>query len=230
MVVEALRYVKNYEIWIYVGVGILAFWYIRKFALAWDETREAAFGIERELAQSRLNHAAMVLIVLLMVVIFEFSLVSFVVPSMPEVNPIPSPTLNILATPTATLGPGEPTSVLPTAATPGAVNPAAGCVAGQVTITSPKNGDEVSGVVKLKGSANIPDFGFYKYEIARPGETAWLSINAGDKIVKDGDLGEWVTNVLPPGDYMLRLVVTDNKGSSQPPCVIQVRVVAAAEP
>src|SRR5512140_1862687 len=103
MAVEALRYIKNYEIWIYVGVGILAFWYIRKLATAWDQTCEAAFGVERELAQNRLNHAATVLIVLLVAVIIEFSLVSFVVPSVPEVNPIPSPTLNLLATPTVTL-------------------------------------------------------------------------------------------------------------------------------
>ncbi len=226
MWVEALRYLKDYEIWIYVGVGILAFWYIRKFALAWDETREAAFGIERELAQNRLNHAATVLIVLLVVVIIEFSLVSFVAPTVPEVNPLPSPTLNLLATPTVTLAPGVPTPVQPTA-TLSAVGPASGCVPDQVNISSPKNGDMVSGIVKLEGTANIPDFGFYKYEIARPGETAWLSINAGDKIVKSGELGEWVTTVLPPGDYLLRLVVTDNKGSTKPACVIQVRVVAA---
>jgi hypothetical protein len=32
---------------------------------------------------------------------------------------------------------------------------------------------------------------------------------------------------LEPGDYMLRLVVTDNVGNALTPCAIQVRVVAA---
>ena len=95
---------------------------------------------------------------------------------------------------------------------------------GSVEITSPKEGDTVSGVVKVEGTADIPDFGFYKYEISRPGDSIWLSLNAGEAPVRDGVLGEWITDMLPEGDYMLRLVVTDNKGQTLPACVIQVRV------
>jgi hypothetical protein len=97
-------------------------------------------------------------------------------------------------------------------------------VPGQVILTAPKAGEEVSGIITIEGTVNIPDFGFYKYEIARPGETIWLTILAGREIVQEGELGQWDTATLSPGDYMLRLVVTDNQGESLPPCVIQVRV------
>ena len=46
-------------------------------------------------------------------------------------------------------------------------------------LTEPKDGDEVSGVVTLKGTADIPNFGFYKYEVAKPGDAVWLTISAG---------------------------------------------------
>jgi hypothetical protein len=224
---EVLRFFRSYEIWIYFILGVLALWQIRKFTLGWEEVRGAAFGLEREAAQNRLNQAATMLLLLLLMSVSEFTLVYIVAPSIPGAIPIPSPTLNLLATATVVI-PLETTSP-ESAATPVAspVNGQAGgqgCVPGSVAITSPKDGDTVSGVVEVKGTADIPNFGFYKYEIARPGETIWLSLNAGEAPVKDGVLGEWITNMLPAGDYMLRLVVTDNKGQTLPACIIQVRL------
>ena len=54
----------------------------------------------------------------------------------------------------------------------------------------------------------------------------WATISAGREIVKNGDVGLWDTTTLTPGDYQLRLLVTDNQGQSYPPCVIPVRVIA----
>jgi len=224
---EVLRFFRSYEIWIYLILGVLALWQIRKFTLAWDEVRGAAFGLEREAAQNRLNQAATMLLLLLLMSVSEFMLVYIVAPSVPGAIPIPSPTLNLLTTativiPLETLSPeaaGTPTVIPANGQASGQ-----GCVPGSVEISSPKNGDTVSGVVEIKGTADIPDFGFYKYEIARPGETIWLSLNAGEAPVKDGVLGEWITDMLPAGDYMLRLVVTDNNGQTLPACIIQVRV------
>jgi hypothetical protein len=105
-----------------------------------------------------------------------------------------------------------------------AVSVGEGCVPGQVMLTQPENGEEISGIVTLEGTADIENFGFYKYEVARPGETIWLTIQAGRTIVQDGELGQWDTRTLESGDYSLRLVVTDNEGNSIEPCVIQVRV------
>ena len=39
-----------------------------------------------------------------------------------------------------------------------------------------------------------------------------------------GPLGQWDTGTLAPGDYQLRLVVSDNQGQALPACVITVRV------
>ena len=64
-----------------------------------------------------------------------------------------------------------------------------------------------------------------KYEIASLGSDNWSTIQAGGQVVVDGTLGLWDTTELTPGDYLLRLVVTDNQGQALPPCVVTVRVV-----
>lgn len=213
--------------WIYLILGVWGLWQIRKFVLGWEELRGSAFGMERDLAQMRVNQAATQLILILIMTTAEFFLVSFIVPAVPGVSPLPTATLNLLATPTTALLALTPGAEQTPAATepPVELITSEGCVAGSVMIDEPKNGDQVSGVVTITGTASIPNFGFYKYEIARPGDTVWLSINAGEKPVLEGTLGEWVTDVLSPGDYQLRLVVVDNQGGILPACVIQVRVL-----
>lgn len=228
---EVLKFFKDYEVWIYVFLGGLAFWQVRKFLLAWEELRGAAFGLEREAAQARLNQSATTLFLLLMMALAEFVMVYFLVPSAPIVVPLPSPTLNLLATTTSVL-PVEGLSmetISPASTAEATPMMGQGCVPGQVEITSPKDGEQVSGVVKILGTASIENFGFYKYEIARPGETVWLSLNASETPVVDGELGEWITDVLPPGEYMLRLLVTDNLGQALPACTIKIQVISSPE-
>jgi hypothetical protein len=227
---EVLRFFRTYEIWIYLVLALAGLVYIRKFIIAWDEMRAAAFGLERESAQRRLNQSASLLVILLMMAIGLFATVSFVAPAFPGSNPLFTPTVDLLATQTSTLSPESQANVSaemedggPTV-TPTIEIPGVGCTPGQALITEPLDGTEISGVVIVKGTANIPNFGFYKYEIARPGETVWLTIQAGREIIEAGDLGQWDTRTLDSGDYMLRLVVTDNQGESTEPCVIQVRV------
>lgn len=227
MVEEAVKFFREYEISIYIFLGVVILYAIFRLVQAWEELRKAVFGMERESAQGRLNQSATMLFVLIALAVLEFSLVTFVAPSLPGANPIPSPTLNLLVTPTLTLL--SPT-ILGTPEISGTLVPTPTTIAGQgctdqIKITSPADGESVSGVVVVEGTVDIPNFGFYKYEIARPGETVWLSINAGEQVVQDGILGEWVTTVLPPGEYQLRLVVADNQGKFQPACVIQVRVI-----
>jgi hypothetical protein len=225
---QALQFFQNAEVLIYVILSLLALWQIRKFVLAWNELRGAIFGMEREAAQSRVNQAAAFLVLIIIMAVVEFTLVSIVIPSMPAISPRPTATWDLLATPTTTLATtavmdeeGGPTP------TPAELPAAEGCTPGQVNLTGPLNGDSVTGTITLYGTANIPNFGFYTYEIARPGETVWLPVQVGRQPVVNDALGVWDTAALEPGDYMLRLVVTDNVGTSMPPCAIQVRVVAA---
>jgi hypothetical protein len=227
---EALRFLRTYEFWIYSILAIGGLIYIRKFFLAWEELREAAFGLERESAQSRLNQAASMLIMLLAIGFGVFFLVSFVSPTVSGANPLLTPTLDLLASPTTTLAVeevtlnGSDTTSSETPLPPPIPNVIEGCTPGQVMITDPENGSMVSGVVTIVGTAQAPNFGFFKYEVQRAGDPIWLTILAVRESKLDEELGPWDTRALPPGEYQLRLVVTDNEGNSLPPCVIQVRV------
>jgi hypothetical protein len=229
--IEFLRYIRDVEYLIYFILGALAVWQLRNFFIAWEELRAAAFGLEKESAQTRLNTSAAVLVVLLFLSAAVFGLVSFIIPSIPGVNPIPSPTIDLLATPTATIDPQtipEPTAV-PTSGLPGTQPGQEGCIPDEVMITSPESGSVVSGVVEIEGTANIQDFGFYKFEISPANDETWLTIQAGDEIKIEKELGFWDTRQLDPGNYWLRLVVLDNQGIQRDPCRVELYVVMSDE-
>jgi hypothetical protein len=103
---------------------------------------------------------------------------------------------------------------------------ASGCKPDEINLTSPEPGQEVSGTVQLIGTVDVDNFGFYKYEVAQQGTETWATISAGREIVRNGDVGLWDTSTLTPGDYQLRLEVTDNQGKPYPSCIISVRVIA----
>ncbi len=229
---EALSFFRALEAWIYLLLGLGGLIYLRKFVIAWQELRGAAFGLERESAQARLNQAASVLVLLLTMAVAEFVLVSFIAPAVPGANPLPTATLNVLASPTTTLAvdstqvlEGGPTvSPNPTSSVAGS-----GCIPGQIEITAPQNGASISDVVAVNGSANIPDFGFYKIEMKRPDQSGWLTVLAGNQPVTDGELGQWDTRRIPPGQYELGLIAYDNQAKPSDLCVIQVSITASTD-
>ena len=225
---DFVGFFRAYELWVNLVLGLAGLFFVRKFSSAWRELRNAVFGLERESAQGRLNQATGALVILLIMAIAEFILVSFVAPALP--GALSTPTLNLLATTTITLSANE--TQLSPAEAPGqptlaVLSTSNGCTTGQIEITFPQNGQEVSGVIEIMGSATIANFGFYKFEIKRPDETAWLTIQAGNTAVRAGKLGDWDTSRLTPGDYQLGLVVVDNQAKASSPCIVQVRVVAA---
>lgn len=229
-----LQFLDLYEIWIYLLLGLVGFIYLRKFALALKEWRESAFGLERDNAQRRLSEATSILVLVFMMGISEFLVVTFVTPNFSASQPIATPTLNILATQIGTLAPGATTQ------TPGAPAQAStaiaelviptpvgnGCIPGQIEITYPTAGAEIKGNVDLKGVVNVPNFGFYKYEFSQAGSDTWATVQASDTepVAPDYKLGSWNTSLVVPGDYLLRLVVTDNQAHALPPCIVPVRV------
>ena len=229
--IEFLRYIRDIEFLIYFILGALAIWQLRNFFVAWEELRAAAFGLEKESAQTRLNRSAALLVVLLFLTAAEFGLVSFIIPAVPGVDPIPTPTIDLLATSTATIDPqtvSQPTATqLPML--PGTQPGQEGCVPGEVMITFPENNTVVSGKIEIEGTANIDDFGFYKFEISPANSDTWLTIQAGDKIKIEESLGFWYTSQLDPGNYWLRLVVLDNQGIQRDPCVVELVVEMSDE-
>ena len=84
-------------------------------------------------------------------------------------------------------------------------------------------------MTSILGTADIPNFGHYKFEIKRPDETIWLTIQAGNTVVRDDNLGDWDTSRLIPGDYQLGLVVVDSQAQAAPACIVQIRVIRSPE-
>lgn len=231
---EALSFFRAFEVWIYLLLGLGGLYYIRKFILAWQELRGAGFGLERDSAQARLNQSASVLVLLLTMAVTEFVLVSFVAPAVPGAIPLPTATLDLLATPTYTLSPVTTTPQAIEASgtdapTLAAQSTGGGCLPDQVQISSPQTGEEVSGVVEVLGTADIPNFGFYKLGIKRPEDPIWATIQAGNQVRKEEKLGDWDTRRLLPGIYQLSIVMVDNTGQSSEPCAVEVNVIRAPD-
>lgn len=222
---ELLHFLQQSEIWIYVLGGLIAAFYLRKMLVAWPEWRGARFGIERETAQRRFSAALSGLILVVVFVLAEFILVSFVSPGIPQMNVIPTPTLDLLTTLTpAPAVEGENTPE-PTAGVIALATVVTGqCIPGQIEWIEPLDGAEISETVTLRGTVNVPDFGFYKYEYSQPGGSIWSTIAAGNKVVVNDQIGVWNTTQMTPGDYLLRLVVVDNQNNALPACVITVRI------
>jgi hypothetical protein len=225
-----LPYLKNYEVWIYSFLGLIALVYLQKLIVAWQDWQGTVYGLEREIAQRRFSTALTILLLLVAFVLLEFLTVSFVAPSYPQSLSLPTATLDLLATPTVTLA--SQVEALSTASTVQVTSAVTvqppqqeGCIPGKIEWLVPKPGQEISQTIELKGTVNVPNLGFYKYQYSKPQEDIWTDIAAGDQPKMEGQIGFWNTSQLVPGDYLLRLVVLDNKNQPFPACVIPVRVL-----
>ncbi|GAP15145.1 hypothetical protein LARV_02926 [Longilinea arvoryzae] len=224
---------ETYEIWIYALLGLALLFYLRRLALAAREWRSAQFGFERIVAQRKISFALTLVVIFGLLMLAEFILVSFVAPAMPNQRILATPTLDLISTPTATL-PVSGVGVTPTSesvqATPLAVT-AEGCVPGSIEWIYPQNGDEIQGTVNLVFLVNVTNLGFYKYEYVQAGSTEWVTIAADDVPVASTPEPDaepqhaWNTESLIPGDYQLRLVVTDNANNTFPACTIAIRII-----
>jgi hypothetical protein len=218
-------FLETYEIALYVVLGLISLLFLRRLLLALREWRVSVFGLEKEAAHRRFSSALTVVILLALIGTGEFILVSFVAPVFSSAELI-TPTIDLLATSTATFPAGtfQAPMVISSEVTPDAQ----GCIAGQLEWTFPKAGEEVNGLVELMGTVNITNLGFYKFEFSQPGSSNWITIAAGNQKLVDQPLGGvWNTAQLVPGDYLLRLVATDNQNIAMTPCVIPVRVTTA---
>lgn len=219
------KFLVSYEALIYILLAIGGLFSFRWLWRSWREWRVAVFSLEREFSARRLGRSAAISILITILFFAEFFMASFILPGLPADYFLTTPTLDLISTPTGTLSaqmmtqfPGLP----PQTAAAGNT----GCVPNRIMITFPEAGDEIKGAVELIGAVNIPNFGFYKYEVAPLGSDTWATISASRTIVNNASLGRWDTTALTPGDYQLRLVVTDNQGQLLPACIVPVRVVS----
>lgn len=222
---DLIGFLEQYEGWIYLVLGLAAVVGLRHLIQGWKELRAAMFGLEKEIAQRKLVVSLTGLILLVLMVVGEFVVASFVAPSRPSMAALPTATLDVLATPTVTLPPVA--RATPTAIGQGAQGsgPASeGCTAGVIEWISPQPDESVSGSVMLKATINVPNLGFFKYEYNLAGEETWVTIAAGNEPKVEGEIGIWNTAQLISGDYQLRLVVADNANELFPACIVKVRV------
>jgi hypothetical protein len=93
-----------------------------------------------------------------------------------------------------------------------------------VQIGSPGNGSVVTGSIAINGTADIPNFQFYKVEYSQGTSLSGFS-SIGDIIaakVQGGRLASWNTSGFPKGVYAIRLTVVDVSGNFPPPCTVYV--------
>lgn len=218
------KFLASYEVLIYILLAIGALFSFRWLWRSWQEWQIAVYKLEKEFSVRRLGQSAAISTLILVIFCFEFFMASFIIPGLPAEVFLSTPTLDFISTPTGTLSAEMMTQFAAAPVQTSAPN-TQGCVPGQVDLTSPRPSDEVKGVIDLIGTVNISNFGFYKYEVALQGSETWATISADRTTKVDAPLGRWDTTALAPGDYQIRLVVTDNQGVALPACVVPVRVV-----
>lgn len=95
-------------------------------------------------------------------------------------------------------------------------------------ITSPRHGSTVGGKVTVRGTANVDNFWYYKFEYRKDdGQENWITYDSLKYTpVENGVLGEWdlIALQLPDGWYWFRVVIVDWSGNYPPPCEMRVYV------
>jgi len=221
-----LNFFIKYEIPIYLLLAIGVIFASRSLIRARQEMRESIYGLERETAHRHTCQAVTALVLLVLLVLTEIAMKIFMVPNLPAFSSLATPTMNALMAQTNTISLESADSVGAQTLTQLPTAHKSGCTTNQIMISSPKPGEIIKGNVSIIGTADIPNFGFFKYEFAPIRTDHWITIQANREIKNDTELGPWDTSEVPPGDYDLRLVVVDNQGQELPPCVVPLRVTA----
>lgn len=225
-----LRFLTQYEILFYILLGAVILVYVRKVYLAWRDWSMALFGLEKELAQRKINAGLSLVLFSTLLIIGLFVINTFVTPSVPGVFQVATPTVDLTEQPTLVIE--TPTIE---ATTQGLIPTLSaflnkGCVPGQVNWSYPLDGDGVSGQVELSGTVNITNLGYFKIEYSPIDQDNWIPILAGREVVDHAPFGSlWNSADLTPGDYKIRIVVFTNQQEKLPECEIKILVKAVEQ-
>ena len=102
-----IRFLAEFEVPIYLMLGIVALIYLRRILMALQEKRSAIFGLEREAAQRKVVGASTVLILVGLLTVGEFVVATFLAGELAQEPTFT--TIEVLTTPTVTLGASEAT-------------------------------------------------------------------------------------------------------------------------
>jgi len=246
---QVLRFIADYQWWIYGVLGFVLLFYLRRAVLARQQGVRSIFKLEQEQMHLRYSRSVMVSAFLLLVMVGVFMLGNPLNLTPAENTPEPSPVVTngpltaptltptsppptITATPTATrvppTQPARPTATVgaaPTATPAPQVQPPA-CPDPNRRITSPGMNQVVQGNVPVQGTANHPNFDYYKIEVGQGNNPQnWTVVGDLHRApVSGGVLETFNSNAYPPGVYTLRLVVVDITGNFPEPCQVTITV------
>ena len=218
---------NEYEILFYAFAAVVILYAAQRTYRAWREWSGSIFGLEKEHSQRKFNQGLTILVFSVLLASGLFLVNTFIFPTVPGVQQLATPTIDITAQPPTVTA--APTAVVTAQGFIPTITSylSRGCIPDQLDWTDPRNGETISGIVELKGTVNVENLGFYKYEFSPSGTDRWTTIAAGNTIkVNEALGGAWETTDLTPGNYELRLVVNDNLNNPLPACVIQVTIVA----
>lgn len=240
---------------IYVVCVVGAVLYLREIFAARQSGRKALYSLEREAAGARMARGTLMIGAFAAVALGTYLLTTYIAPTLqaaaeaatptPQfVLPTKTPTPTYQPSPTRTPRPPEtPVSDAPPATAAGPVaateaptpTPAvplvANCPDPNVQLVAPVAGQTFSGPIQLRGTADAPDFAFYKFTINGPA-TNGVDVTAGDVVrtpMRDNVLGEIDGGALlaQPGSYIISLVVVDNTGNELPHCSVPILIQPA---
>ena len=245
---QVLAILSDYQWLIYLVLGIILIFFLRRALLARRDGARSIFKLEQEQARARYGRSVAICAIILLVIAGVFIISNPVLPE-PSATPEPTPTETTGPLAASTLTPtAEPATITPTATataqrptrpprptdTPGAdatetpvVSPPA-CPNPNVRITYPGVNQVVQGNVPVRGTANIADFQYYKVEVgpgSNPKDYEWTVVgNLHQSPISGGVLETFNSNAYPGGTYTLRLVVVDQTGNYPEPCRVTVTV------
>lgn len=225
-----------------VGIGL--FYGLRPVLMARGDLAMARFNLEREQAQELAGRGLTTLFVCIELFILVWVLVNVTTPewvdfvgSEPEqVGPdrfatdIPFQSGSDLQVPTAPPdGPIIQRTQPPSATPAGTVLPAddpEGCIRQQAFIDIPDSGQIIYETEPIVGTANIENFGSYRFEIRDLAEDAFRVIGGASsdylEPVVDGPLGNIIPQNFIPGEYRFRMVVFDAASELRAWCEITI--------
>ncbi len=238
---EFLRPIVIFDTWLYIGLGLVALFFVRLIWLARKDRSRSIFTLERENANARMTRYFIGLMVVLALGmgVYYLSLITPTIVPPPQETPTPTPIIALpptptppplLPTPTPTPTPLPPPTFQVLIDTPTPVPeiiPQAqppNCPVPGSRIFQPGNGARVEGLIQVTGAAFTDNFEYYKFEFRVPGNTEWSFIARYDNPVTEGVLGVWNTDTVGPGEYDFRLVVVDTIGNFPEPCTVRLIV------
>jgi len=247
-----IRLIEQFAIVLYAACLVGVVWSIRSAWLAWRERSSTLYSLERETAAARIGRAVLSGLAFVGLGAAIFFVASFVAPTLPTDEPptptppgplvtltptgtpVPTRTPETTATPEPSLNPtliGGATTEPPTRQPTSIPLPSAQCPDPRVQISAPGNRQVFSSSFQVYGTANIENFGFYKFVVNGPA-TNFEERTTGEVVrtpVVNNYLGTLDLTILleAPGTYRFSLVAVDNVGNEAPHCTISLQFLPA---